>query len=169
MFPYLTLHDATQTRNKNLLISHCYLTLELGTRLSLVTITRTSHRNTKLARACFRPQMWGESLFICWQEPIIGGCWHHPMCPGARPLSRYLVVTWLPGARPAPSWHQAQTLTRPGGHSQLLTSFAQHCFNSHDIELFDYCIEFVVLTQPMDDRVDHDWLCWGCCEQVEQF
>ena len=49
MFPYLTLHDATQTRNKNLLISHCYLTLALHTLLSpiLVTITRTSLWNTK--------------------------------------------------------------------------------------------------------------------------
>ena len=120
MFPYLTLHDATQTRNKNLLISHCYLTLELGTRLSLVTITRTSHRNTKLARACFRPQMWGESLFICWQEPIIGGCWHHPMCPGAPtfiPLSCGDLITRgppcslvTPGPDTDPAWGSQSAL-----------------------------------------------------------
>ena len=172
MFPYLTLHDATQTRNKNLLISHCYLTLELGTRLSLVTITRTSHQNTKLARESVfsASDVWRIPLYLL-TGAIIMGCWHHPNVPGGLvtfiPMYCRDLITW---ARPVHSWHKAQTLTPE--ISSAFTSFAQHCFNSHDTTNLHlirdaWILLFVVVTQLMNVGVDHDcvlrmlWAGWA--------
>lgn len=174
MFPYLTLHDATQTRNKNLLISHCYLTLELGTRLSLVTITRTSHRNTKLSweRAFFQPQMCGESLFICWQGPSSWAADITPMYPGAWwPLSQCIVVTWLPGpallTRDTRPRHWPQGSALPSHHLLSIVSIHTTLPTFTGSEMLEYCCLLLW----------HCWwmleltmtVCWGCCEQAEQF
>ena len=134
MFPYLTLHDATQTRNKNLLISHCYLTLELHTLLSpiLVTITRSSHWNTKQSVFGLRCQMC--SLFADKEPRHRMGGWHDITHHSrARPLSRWLVVTWLPGPAPPgqPSLVTHGTQTTDPGPSHHIHIIWSIVFNPH--------------------------------------
>ena len=113
MFPYLTLHDATQTRNKNLLISHCYLTLALHTLLSpiLVTITRSSHWNTKriFGLRCQKCSLLAD------KEPRhdITDIPHHSR---ARPLSPWCrdLITQARPAWPAPAPLVTLQTTDPG-------------------------------------------------------
>ena len=171
MFPYLTLHDATQTRNKNLLISHCYLTLELGTRLSLVTITRTSHRNTKLAResAFSASDVWRIPLYLL-TGAIIMGLLTSPRCTRG-PGDLYPGVLSWPDYLGPPS-----SLVTPGPDTDPRDQLCLHIICSalfqftrhYQPSLTQRCLNIVVVvTQLIDVGVDHDcvlrmlWAGWA--------
>ena len=145
MFPYLTLHDATQTRNKNLLISHCYLTLELHTRHSpILTAIHFTLEHKARWESVFglRCQMFGEWVGVLYLltrshhmllADITDITHHSLICPDLYRMTCRDLITW---ARPTHSWRGAQT-TDPGlipsHHSQA--SSVQRVFQFIEVEI----------------------------------
>ena len=150
MFPYLTLHDATQTRNKNLLISHCYLTLELHTRHSPIltaihfTLEHKARWESVFGVFGLRCQMFGEWVGVLYLLTRshhmlladITDITHHSLI--APTFIGWLVVTWLPG--PAPH-------TRDEGPRQLTPAWYPDTSQASSVQRVFQFIEVEISTE----------------------